>query len=72
METKRERFVRLAEKRTNKVIDMLRLLGNLSNKGNYEYSEEDIRKIFNTLEKELKSVKDKFYSVQNADNKFRL
>ena len=72
METKRERFVRLAEKRTNKIIDMLRLLGNLSNKGNYEYSEEDIRKIFNTLEKELKSAKDKFYSVQNTENKFRL
>ena len=30
-ETKREKFVRLAEARTNKIIDMLQLLGNCSN-----------------------------------------
>lgn len=40
-------------------------MGNLSNKGNYEYSEDDARKIFNALEKELKTTKDKFLSVQN-------
>lgn len=28
-ETKRDKFVRLAEARTNKIIDMLQLLGNL-------------------------------------------
>ena len=33
-ETKRECFVRLAEARTNKILDMLRLLGNCSSKGN--------------------------------------
>ena len=27
-ETKREKFIRLAEARTNKIIDMLQLLGN--------------------------------------------
>ena len=48
-ETKRERFVRLAEARTNKIIDMLRLLGNCSSKSNYEYSDEDVKKISNAI-----------------------
>jgi len=33
---------------------MIKLLGNCSNKGNYEYSEDDVRKIFVILEKELR------------------
>ena len=37
METKREKFVRLVEARTNKIIAMIRLLGNCSNKANYDY-----------------------------------
>ena len=45
-ETKRERFVRIAEARTNKILEMMRLLGNCSSKGNYEYTDEDIKKIF--------------------------
>lgn len=72
METKRERFVRLAENRTNKLINMMRLLGNLANRNNYEYSDEDVKKIFNTLEKELKAAKDKFNAVEEENRKFRL
>lgn len=72
METKRERFVRLAENRTNKLINMMRLLGNLSNRNNYEYSDEDVKKIFNTLERELKVAKDKFNAVEEENRKFRL
>lgn len=32
-ESKRDRFVRIAEARTNKIIDMIQLLGNCSNRG---------------------------------------
>ena len=35
-ETKREKFMRLAEARTNKIIDMIQLLGNCSNQNQYE------------------------------------
>ena len=34
-ESKRDRFVRLAEARTNKIIDMLQLLGNCANTNTY-------------------------------------
>lgn len=72
METKRERFVRLAEARTNKTIDMIRLLGNCANKSNYNYTEADVQKIFSTIEKELKSAKMKFSVSDSDDDKFKL
>ena len=72
METKREKFVRLVEARTNKIIDMIRLLGNCSNKANYDYSYLDVQKIFNTLEKELKLSKMKFTCGDIDESKFKL
>ena len=71
-ETKRERFVRIAESRTNKILEMMRLLGNCSSKGNYDYNDEDVKKIFNTLEKELKNTKNKFLGLNTKEEKFTL
>lgn len=59
-ETKREKFVRLAEARTNKIINMMKLLGNCASKANYDYTEEDVKKIFGAIEKEMKDTKAKF------------
>ena len=56
----RERFVRLAETRVIKAIKALRLVGNLSNKNNYSYHSEDVQKIMNALEKELKTLRRRF------------
>ncbi len=71
-ETKRERFVRLAEARTNKILEMIRLLGNCSSKANYEYSEEDVKEIFGALEKELRNTKNKFLGIEAKEEKFKL
>ena len=49
-ETKRERYVRIDEARINKIIDMLKLLGNCSSTSNYEYTEEDVKKIFAAID----------------------
>ncbi len=64
---KAERFKRVAEGRTNKIIDQIRLLGNCANRSNYEYSDEDIKKIFSAIENELKVTKAKYQS--KAQNK---
>jgi hypothetical protein len=69
-ETKRQRFQRLAEKRTNDVLERLRILGNCANRGQYEYAAEEIRKIFNTIEREVKLIKLKFKNGETQ--KFRL
>lgn len=71
-ESKRECFVRIAEARTNKIIDMLRLLGNCSNLATYEYTKEDVKKIFAAIEEELKTAKGKFETITTNNSKFRL
>ena len=60
MDQKREAFARLAEKRTNAVLDRLRLLGNLSNPYAYTYSEDDVKLIFAAIDRELKTMRAKF------------
>lgn len=64
-ETRRERFVRLAEARTNKIIDMIQLLGNCSNASAYEYTNSDIDKIFTAIDSELKEAKKKFNKMES-------
>lgn len=59
-ESKRMRFKRLATKRTNKVLDQLRILGNLSNKSYYEYSDQEINRTFRAIEEQLRTVKARF------------
>jgi hypothetical protein len=69
-ESKREAFQRLATKRTNGVLERLRILGHCANPQLYEYSEEDVKKIFRAIEKELKIVKTKFQNSSKSE--FRL
>lgn len=63
-ESRRSKFVRIAEARTNKIINMIQLLGNCSNSGVYEYSEVDIDKIFNAIETELKETRKRFSKAE--------
>ena len=56
LQIKRERFKRIAEKRTQRILEDLRLLGNCANKGSYEYNEEEVNKIFSAIKKELKNI----------------
>lgn len=71
-ENKKEKFKRIAENRTNKIIDMLRLLGNCSNTNNYDFEKEDIDRIMNALERELKGVKNKFENALTENTTFKL
>ncbi len=59
-ESKRDRFIRVAEGRTNKIINLTRLLANCSNKNTYEYNSEDVNKIFVAIENEIKEARRKF------------
>ena len=64
-ESKREKFVRLAEARTNKIIDMIQLLGNCSNQSQYEYTPKDVSKIFSAIQMELEAAQ-KRYNKQDS------
>ena len=69
-ESKREAFRRLATQRTNAVLNRLRILGHCSDSQRYEYTDEDVRKIFRTIESELKALKAKF--TNSSKSKFQL
>lgn len=68
-EEKINRFKKLAVYRTNEVLKRLKVLGNCSNRSAYEYSEEEVVKIFNAIEKELRDVKAKFHFPKRNDFK---
>lgn len=69
-ETPQERFKRLGTLRTNAVLRRLKVLGNCANRQAYQYTEEDVDKIFSEVEHKLKEVKAKFHFPKNRE--FRL
>ena len=56
-ESKPERFRRVVEARVNKIIKMVRLLGNCSNVNVYTFTTEQVQQIFATLQDELDRAK---------------
>jgi hypothetical protein len=73
MRDKRKKFVELAEARVNRAIKDVRLIGNLANKSAYEYSDEDARRIFKALQKEIDAAKSRFTGdTGGRDSEFRL
>ena len=69
----RKKFVELAEKRVNKAIKAIQLIGNLSNQTNYKYDATDATKIYNALKREIEDVKDRFAkNSKDSDTVFRL
>jgi hypothetical protein len=72
-ENDRHKFVRLATSRVTKAISAIRLLGNLSNRSNYSYTEADVEKIFRALNTELKECRRRFENDRvDRSVKFRL
>ena len=57
---KREKFLELAQKRMTNALHDIRLVGNLSNRSAYEYSEKDVQKMIKALEDGLSDLKKKF------------
>lgn len=70
---KRENFVRLAEARVSRARDSIRIIGNLSNRSNYEYDEQDVKKIVQSLQEALTQVRIQLESNSGkANSKFKL
>ena len=66
-ESKREAFQRLATKRTNGVLERLRILEHCANPQLYDYTQDDVKKIFRAIEKELRIVKAKFQNSTKSE-----
>lgn len=69
----RERFVSLANKRVESAIQQLRLVGNLANRKNYDFTEAEGKKIVRALQAALDDVKERFKGdEQRSSGTFRL
>ncbi len=68
---RRNKFKRLASARTNEILRRLKILGNCANRSHYDYSEEEITKIFGEIEKRVRETKAKF-TFPDRDKEFKL
>ena len=66
-ESKEAAFIKLAEKRTNKALRGLDSIANLSNKYYYDYSEEQVAKIFRALKERLSEAEEAFKKASPND-----
>jgi hypothetical protein len=62
---RRKRFENVAGKRVQAIIEKIVILGNCSNKNNYDYNEQDVKKMFNAIKTELKNTEHRFLSDLN-------
>ncbi len=69
---KRERFLDMAEKRTRVVLKKLQVLGNCANRQSYEYTSEDVDRIFSAIDEQLSRVRSKFEQDKGKTIDFKL
>lgn len=66
MRDKRSKFVQLANQRVTKAVDQIRLVGNLSNRAAYDFTDEDVRKITKALQRAVDTMKARFADTGSA------
>lgn len=71
MDKRKENFKRLAESRTREALKRLKILGNCANRSHYDYSEEEVNKVFSEIEKKVRESKAKF-TFPHKDQEFKL
>lgn len=64
LKAKDVRFKELAPKRTRGILKALEVLGNCSNKSGYQYTEDQVTKIFDTIGKKVTETKAMFSATQ--------
>lgn len=70
---KAKKFVELANKRVNRAIKDIQLVGNLANRQNYEFTDEQAKKILKALQQEIDTLRQSFLSTCDATkNDFKL
>ena len=68
-ETKEQRFKRVVQKRVQNVLDSLRRLSQCSNKRMYAWNDEQLKKIWSAIDKELKDCKATFENTEPKEFK---
>jgi len=69
---KRQRFIKIAERRVNVILNGLDNLGKCSNKRNYDYTEGEAKKIFREIDRKVREIKLQFQGKNNKEKRFKL
>ena len=69
---KRQRFIKIAERRVNRILDGLDNLGKCSNKRNYDYTEDEAKKIFREIDRKVREIKLQFNGNGGKKKTFKL
>lgn len=70
---RRGKFVELAELRMVKAIKAVRLVGNLSNRAHYDFTDADVRKVIGALNREVEQLERRFKEPgSRSDIEFKL
>ena len=73
MNSKQANFKRIAENRTNKIIELISKLNNLtSNDSFYEYTNEQMEHIFDAIQNELDKQRKEFRKKCKKSKRFEL
>lgn len=73
MATKAEKFRSLATKRVDKALKLIRQVSNLSNRATYEYTQDQVDKMFDALGHAIEDAKAKFTNkAQPKESGFQL
>lgn len=65
----RKRFEKVAGNRVQFILDKLELLGNCSNRSNYGYTEDDVKKMFGVIKEKTKQIEVRFQDELSKENK---
>ena len=69
---KQENFKRIAESRTNKILESISKLKQFKNTSFYEYTDEQIESIFNAIQSELDKQREEFMKESKSPRRFEL
>jgi hypothetical protein len=70
--SKRDKFIKFANQRVNNAIKAIQLIGNLANKGAYDYAKEDVARIFKALNDTVEATRQRFEAKGPTKPEFRL
>lgn len=69
IKSRRERFETVGARRVQSILDHLDVLANCANKNNYEYTEADVRKMFNAIREKVKNTEAAFVKELDRTNR---
>ena len=70
LDPKAEKFKTVATQRVNKLCHSIIVLGNLSNRSSYHYTEEQVNVIFDAIEEQVRQTRAKFNAPPEAKTEF--